>query len=293
MSAGPQRFRVPVGRFMSSWPLPMALILIPAGVGLCRASLRTVPRPAGDAASIIRLGQPCERKTDEPALRPELFSSQRLSWIPPGQCRTGTRTAGVSLPPGEFATRGFYLGQTEVTVGEFVEYLNSTRSANGSSPAIRYRKGRLEARQREDPMTHVSMDDAEAFCRWLSAETGWTVRLPTELEWEFAARGGLRGAPYPWGWASPVGRAVMRERHVRPVGQGRPNGFGLCDMAGNVAEWCLPAAPAGEAGGIARGGSWADRDDEFVTVYRRVILPRGYRDADVGFRIVVDPREAR
>jgi formylglycine-generating enzyme len=76
-----------------------------------------------------------------------------------------------------------------------------------------------------------------AFCRWLSRKEGRSYRLPTEAEWEYAARGGLEQRDYPWGNESPLGRAAVVRDSTMPGGSFPPNGYGLFDMAGNVAEW--------------------------------------------------------
>ncbi len=100
----------------------------------------------------------------------------------------------------------------------------------------------------DHPVVHVSWDDAVAYARWAGK------RLPTEAEWEFAARGGLKGKPYVWGDEKPSDEAIFanlwqgefphkntaRDGYERtaPVKTYRPNGYGLYDMAGNVWEWC-------------------------------------------------------
>jgi formylglycine-generating enzyme required for sulfatase activity len=240
-------------------------------------------RPIAPADIRIGLSQvPAQARTG-PGLYPG------LALVPAGSYRTGARGAEDALPPFVVSTPGFLVGRSEVTVGEFLAYLHSTRTTNWTSPAIVLMEGRPATLRPGDPVAHVSLEDADRYCRWLSARTGRRVRLPDEREWEIAARGGIRGAPFPWGWGDPEGRAVFRALCVQPAGRLPPNPYGLRDMVGNLAEWC--ASPESEGRGAIRGGSWAEKDPSFVTVHRRVSIPRGYRGADVGFRILVELSE--
>ena len=137
------------------------------------------------------------------------------------------------------------------------------------------------ARRLDYPVVHVSWHDAQAFCAWAGC------RLPTEAEWEFAARGGLEGQRFPWGDAlEPGGRHMMNvwqgrfpERNSKadgfvgtaPVRAYRPNGYGLYNMTGNVWEWCAdwfspetyrrgeadnPTGPERGEAKVMRGGSY-------------------------------------
>ena len=88
------------------------------------------------------------------------------------------------------------------------------------------------------PVTSVSWFDAIAFCEWLAGQWNLPVRLPTEAEWEFAARGGFEQRRYPWGDTLLAKQPDRWRDGPEPVGQGEPNGYGLFDMCQNVHEWC-------------------------------------------------------
>lgn len=158
----------------------------------------------------------------------------------------------------------------------------------------------------EQPVVGVSWFQAVAYCEWLSARLGRHFRLPTEAEWEYAARGGREGALFPWGDPPPESLPGYAERWKtgpEPVGQGEANGFGLYNMCDNVHEWCSdwfdpgyyavspdrnPRGP--ETGGrrASRGGSWRHH----IKISRcaaRSSIPPDFQYADYGFRVVCDP----
>jgi formylglycine-generating enzyme required for sulfatase activity len=154
---------------------------------------------------------------------------------------------------------------------------------------------------------NVSWDDAQAYCRWLSEELGATVRLPTEAEWERAARG-TDGREWPWGNTFDSNRANTDHDRgdwtTTPVGM-YPLGAsleGVLDMAGNVWEWTAtkwlenyenyatlvdnnPNADA-SARRVVRGGAWLDDQFNVRAAYRGRFAPDS-RDLRLGFRVVV------
>ena len=204
-----------------------------------------------------------------------------IRWVPiPGGTNTlGSRAGRVGEQPRVVVVAGFRMSQAEVTVGQYLEYLNESGVAC-ASPQVVQRDGVWRAAVPPDePMSHVTQADALAFAAWVGARSGFRVRLPTADEWEYAARGGVDGAPYPWGWASPGARAHFKAERPSRVAQFAPSRWRLYDVVGNVAEWT--ADP-----NLACGGSWADRSADSLHVYRRITLPTVYRDADLGFRLL-------
>ena len=120
---------------------------------------------------------------------------------------------------------------------------------------------KFELRDPTLPVTSVNWFDAVAYCEWLSARWDLPVRLPTEAEWEFAARGGFGQRRYPWGDSPPDLQPGRWRDGPEPVGHGEPNGYGLFDMCENVHEWCsdwydattTPRRPAKTREGPAHG----------------------------------------
>lgn len=164
----------------------------------------------------------------------------------------------------------------------------------------------------DHPVTLVRWDDAVAYCAWLSSETGRPVRLPTEAEWEKAARGGVEGRRYPWGdridprMGNFLSDPALKGTHGTSACGSHPlNGYGLTDMVGNVWEWVQdwyaadyyanspldnpPGPPAGQLR-VLRGGSWLVADVRMLTcAYRHKVPPDTY-SYGIGFRIVCPVR---
>lgn len=203
--------------------------------------------------------------------------------------RAGLERMAVAIPAGRYQT-----GSREPACRAVREVdIASARMWPTEVPGGWWRVFRGEGEGSDDddrkPATRVSYDEAEAFCRWMSDRYGVAIRLPAIDEWEVAARAGRAGVTYSWGWEPRAVDGVVRE-----VGDGAPNPWGLFQMSGNVAEWCRDDA-ADTATAPVAGGSWAERDVKRSRVSHDLRLSRGYRDADVGFRFVIEasPTENR
>jgi formylglycine-generating enzyme required for sulfatase activity len=193
----------------------------------------------------------------------------------------------------------FAMAATQVTVEEYARFLDAT----GNAPPPFWSDPNFSHPQQ--PVVAVSWFDAVAYCEWLSSMTGSRYRLPTEAEWERAARGGAEGFSFPWGNDPPTSRPGYQDRWKtgpEPVGQSEPNAFGLFDMCENVHEWCSdwygpdyyaispdrnPQGPEEGARKASRGGSWRHQ----IKISRcaaRSSIPPEFKYADYGFRVVCD-----
>jgi len=146
------------------------------------------------------------------------------------------------------------------------------------------------------PVINVSWSDAQRYLKWLSDQTGQPWRLPTEVEWEYAARGGNHETTFWWGNDVGIGHAkcngcesVPPERRTSRVGSYACNGFGICDTAGNVAEWVHDDGSSNmPPTRMLRGGSWR-MDPRWARAAARDELGVGTRVPDVGFRVCRGP----
>jgi len=218
--------------------------------------------------------------------------------IPGGTFQMGRNDGPPQELPQHPATVGkFFMDRTEVTNAEYAEFV----TANNYEVPSHWVKGKPLPGQEQWPVVNVSPKDAEAFAAWRSKRDGVTYRLPTEEEWEFAARNGGAVKLYPWGDKWQANRAVVREATPRAVGtypEGK-NRWGVVDLVGNVWEWTSSKAsvymgaaqiPEGNKDWVvARGGSYAsdpdDRQAPISATYRDWYAPT-MRHANHGFRLV-------
>jgi sulfatase modifying factor 1 len=199
----------------------------------------------------------------------------------------------------------FLLAARQVTNAGYERFLRNTASLPPpfwSDPAFNHP---------EQPVVGVSWYEAIRYCEWLSATAGRKFRLPSEAEWERAARGGNEnaGALFPWGDAPPQSLPDYADRCTKywqtgpePVGHGELNGYGLYNMCDNVHEWCSdwyapdyysvspernPRGPATGERRASRGGSWRHHV-KMSRCAARSSIPPEFKYADYGFRVACD-----
>lgn len=194
------------------------------------------------------------------------------------------------LPVRKIAVSPFYLDEAEVTNSRYAAFVRKS----GRKPPHYWAGSVPRETALAHPVVNVTWEEAAAFCR---AEG---KRLPTEAEWERAARGLAEGLVYPWGNRAPTAKDARHDAldGPAPVCQSPRNAFGLCDIAGNAWEWTADwydrdyyaAAPARDPPGppagkyrVIRGGSWFDQPKFLASAYRSWARP-AERSPTIGFR---------
>ena len=161
----------------------------------------------------------------------------------------------VKIPAGPGQERSFWMAQTETTVEQFAAFVKAAGYRTEAEKAGATRTWRAPGFQvrRKQPVVYVTASDAVAYCEFVGA------RLPSDAEWEYAARAGAKTRHY---WGDSIDgrylwyRANSNDR-PQPVGKKLPNAWGLYDVEGDVWEWTL-MPPGGEPTAVRRGGSWID-----------------------------------
>ena len=236
--------------------------------------------------------------------------------IPAGVFRMGSRFHARENPPRLMQAAEFQMAHAPVTVSQYAVFIDSKAVKEKhwwSAEGFDWLNGRSDGWGREDrfnpdgweaqlkkpfrPITGVTVYEAEAYCKWLGEMKNKSIRLPTEVEWEYAARGD-DARPFPWGEIFDVSFTNIAESEsLDAVDAGSKtkdvSPFGLMDMCGNVQQWTssvyeplegepVPPGPLR----VARGGSYNDTVFGARTSYRRG-YPSGFFYPFLGFRIVV------
>jgi formylglycine-generating enzyme required for sulfatase activity len=201
------------------------------------------------------------------------------------------------LPVHQVIVKDFKIAKTETTVAQWRVFCNATKRQMPDLPGWGWHE--------DHPVVNVSWDDAVAYCAWLSEQKGGTFRLPSEAEWEFAARGGTKGKGSVFSGATSIDSVAWYAATgygTKPVGTKKANELGLYDMTGNVWEWVsdwydatyysrspkeYPSGPAGGTFKIYRGGAWSVPAGNCKVSYRNVV-PAASSNYNRGFRVSAD-----
>ena len=212
------------------------------------------------------------------------WSDYDVAWYP--------NPAKDDTPARRLKMAAFSLDVAEVTNARYQAFVKAT-----ARPApYHWKQAQPAAAKVNHPVYNVSYDDAVAFCAWDGGK-----RLPTEAEWERAARGPFEGKIYPWGdrAITPADAVYEGKDGPAPVCSKAKNGFGLCDMTGNLWEWCAdwydrkyyetasaenPTGPASGQYRVLRGGSWFDVPPLFLSLPYRSWARPPERSPTIGFR---------
>ena len=251
-----------------------------------------------------------------------------MVYVQGGHFDMGSNEAGDDAKPiHHVIVDSFYMGKYEVTVGEFRKFIASsgyktTAEQEGWSyiwtgnkfdkqygVTWEYNSFGVKGTRAMDnrPVIHVSWNDAVHYCQWLSLQTGKRYRLPTEAEWEFASRGGIKNNGYNYSGSNDISAiGWFRENsnsQTQEVGQKHANELAIYDMTGNVWEWCQdwynngyysnspdknPQGPSTGTQRVLRGGGWHTAEQGCLVAHRGSSAP-GYRDRDLGFRWILVP----
>jgi formylglycine-generating enzyme len=208
------------------------------------------------------------------------------------------------------ALSDYYIGKFEVTVGQFRAYCKETGKKFPAEPNADWYEEFPNASKwvwkDNNPIVNVTWKEASDYCEWLSSKTGQKYSLPTEAQWEFAARGGTLSKNYKFSGSNSANKVAWYdettyEKGPQPVGQLKPNELGIYDMSGNAWEWCKdffgkypstsqknPTGPENSPFKVIRGGSWY-----YVNQLARLTARDGpyphYTNYNYGFRVVRNP----
>jgi formylglycine-generating enzyme len=243
----------------------------------------------------------------------EPITGMEFVWVPAGCFMMGSNSGEARLnekPLHEVCVDGFWMVKHEVTNKQYRKYKSEHNSGD-------YRGISLNGD--DQPAVSVSWNDAKAFAKWLSQQSGQTFSLPTEAQWEYAARAGTKTERF-WGndpddackYANVRDQTIKNKWNLSdihncndsyavtaPVGSFKANNFGLYDMLGNVWEWCEdvydsdaykkhernnPLITSGGVERVLRGGGWID-DGRYCRSACRLWAPPADRYQSIGFRL--------
>lgn len=266
-------------------------------------------------------------KSKTSGFQPLLITTPELTRVDGGGFTMGNDKLPATtngLTPHKVMLSNFLIGKYEVTIDQFRQFVNDTRyftTAEMQGKSAIYKNGNWETAEHVNwrydingklldtvikniPVVHVSWLDASKYCEWLSGRNHKRYRLPTEAEWEFAARGGNNSKNFIYSGSDTIGQVAWFQENsgnkIQGVGQKQANELGIYDMSGNVMEWCNDAYdeyyylvsptdnPPGPDSGttrVVRGGSWFIRDRKWFRNSFRAGYSQETSGGQLGFRI--------
>ncbi|HRP32995.1 MAG TPA: formylglycine-generating enzyme family protein [Agriterribacter sp.] len=237
-----------------------------------------------------------DTKSELPAVNQGLLDSLAADfvWVTGGKFIMGDYGGDADEKPAyEVTVDGFAISKYPVTQRQWAAIMGSNPSQFTGCDQC--------------PVDMVSWDDAQRFIEILNKVSGKNYALPTEAEWEYAAKGGLKTRGFRYSGSDDINAVGWftgnSGRHPHPVGEKAPNELGLYDMTGNVWEWCRdwynknyyelresnnPTGPSSGSGRVRRGGSWFTQEVSCRTSTRNSVK-QDYKDDSGGFRLVQYP----
>lgn len=279
----------------------LVLLFVLGGIGIGGAYMAGLFGGKG-AIGNVNSTTPSPGKTDGPVV--ETIKAEMIQ-IPGGIFKMG-RNDGNDLqkPEHEETVTGFSIDKTEVTNAAFYEFVvkSNYKPSSEESFLAHWENRKPIPGDENKPVRYVNMEDVKAFAEWRSKRDGVTYRLPTEQEWEYAARNGSKNNLYPWGDKFEERCAHLNQSNNVPVVVGTktcPDQWGVQDLIGNVFEWTssepwvypgsqLELAPVTEPNFMIRGGGAFEKSTgpNAITATFRFPAPASRRSPGLGFRLV-------
>ncbi len=216
-----------------------------------------------------------------------------MVFVKGGTFQMGSNNSDKNEPVHTVSVSDFYIGKYEVTQKQWQDIMGTNPSGLKGDNL---------------PVERVSWNDIQEFLEKLNQKTGKNYRLPTEAEWEYAARGGSAGSPTTYAGSNTIDDVAWHDGNSKnkthPVGQKQANELDIYDMAGNIREWCSdwygssyyssspvnnPQGPSSGSSRVFRGGSWSYDDSRCRVVFRNGYNP-DVRSISIGFRLALSSK---